>query len=580
MPEIPLSLTDPDFEGIRAKLQSGLAARDSWKGLLATQTGQTLIDFIATVGAFGQARGIRVGQDAFSETAVSQRAQYAIADMKGLRLTRKGPASISVTVAYTDPTGGLQPSVTIPAFTQFQAAGTFWINEEAVTISTGGNVVATFYQGYVVDQTVQGTGGDYSSFISPEKDFSVSDRGAHVQVFNGVTPIQRTTEGLWKFPGALAFTDRTTPDGRLHLRFGTDSYGYKPSSSDVVRIRYVVTSGADGNSVNTLTARMSMVTPVAGVTMTITTNPSGGSNPPTASVYKSADVASFGLFGAAVTPAQYRSKALEYPGIVDCVLQAQRELDPSDLTKMNTIRAIPLTSGPAWNTAQKNAFLDYMQENSMLSTRFYWVDPLAATRTIRVKVFCKSSANASECATDVQAAIQNLFAKARGILSFDIVRTDIDRVALASNPGVDYVDILEPTYDFYVSGKPMAAPSALAFTTGGSLPAGTYVYSVYAVDAYGRTRPVYYTSAVTTTGTSRVRLRWEAYPNATQYGVVGRTSGSQGIIALLSSSTLEYFDSSLSAYLPGTIPTAADYPIRYNSISSLTVTGEYSTRAV
>ena len=573
-----LSGTAPDYEDIRAQISAALASKGSWEHILTTQTGQTIIDFIASVGAFANMKGMRYAQDAYSETAVSDRALYAIADMQGLRLPRKIAASMTVQMKYVKNVGTDPDSVTLPAFTQFQGAGTYWYNNQSYVVNN--NVVKNIelYQGYIVDQTFKGINEDYQTFVSVEKNFTVSDNDVYVWINN--LQITKTLQGLWLSKGVNAVRDVTTPDGRLMLQFGNSAYGAKPLTTDNVRVLYAVTSGYDGNAINISGAKVAQVNNILAGTVTYTildAAPTGGANEQSAAVYKRVASSNFGSFGAAVTRSQYVAAALEYPGIIDAKTFAQRELDPDDVTLMNTVKVVPITSG-TWNTSQKNAFLAAMQDRTMYAVRFYWVNPTAVLRTIKIHLFCFSWANLADCEADAAAAVTALLAPKQGILGYDHSISDLDAAIRASNNGIEYLDVITPDGDMQVSGRPMAAPTVTAYP-GGTLPAGTYTYAVYANDGNGNTAPINFSIVSISGGNKVVKVDWAAYPGATQYTVVGRIGGSLGQITTLPAGTLTFIDFGLLDPF-GALPTPAQYPVLYNKLSSVTVTSEYSQRRI
>ena len=577
MTQLNLLNTQVDYEGIRSQLQANLATKNSWAGLLTTQTGQTIIDWIATVGALGQGKALRYAQDAYSETAISDRAQYAIADMQGLRLTRKGSAQITVQATYIQPVGG-PSSVTIPAFTQYQGAGTYWYTNQAWVLPNAVSQTLNLYQGYIVDQTIAGLGTDYQLFVSVEDGFSVSNDD--VFVFVNDSAMNKGTSGLWLYPSSglngFTFLDQTTPDGRLRVLFGNAAYGYSPKNTDSVRIVYAVTSGLDGNSIAVANSALQQTNNlVTGVSYIITsTQPTGGGNQPAAGTYKYISSTNFGSFGSAVTKSQYLTTALQYPGIVDVKTFAQRELDITNYSFMNTVKVVPLTTS-SWTSGEKTDFLNYLMDSTMYSTVCYWADPTAVSCSVTATIYCYNWATLSVCQTSASTAVSNLFALEAGILSYDIMLSDVYDAILQSNTGIAYVDIAAPTQDMVVSGYPMQAPSVVGSSTGGTLAAGTYSYSVYATDVHGSTTPASFASVITSGTTSSVTLMWTPYPNATSYTVVGRVGGSYGIIATVSSTTFSYID---NGTIPptGSLPTPASYPVLYNTLTSLTINTAYA----
>lgn len=578
MATLNLSNVQPDFEGIRTQLQIALGNKASWKGLLPTQTGQTIIDFVSAVGAHAQMKAMRYGQDAYSETAIADRAIYAIADMQGLRLSRKLSAAIEISMTYVKPLPGSPNSVTLQAFTQFQGAGTYWYNNTPFVINDGQTLVVILYQGYVVDQTVAGTGTDYQTFVSVEKNFTVSDQDVQVWINN--VPITVTRQGLWLFKNQQAVLDRTTPGGELKLQFGNTLYGAHPETTDEVRILYAVTSGADGNSIQTAGQQITQTNNlVSGLTYFTSGVSTGGADQQGAAVYKRISSSNFGSFGSAVTRSQYVSQALEYPGVVDAKMFAQRELDPTDYRLMNTIKVVLLTAS-AWNITQQQTFIDTLEAETMYATRFYLAYATPVPRALDIHLFCSNWATLADCESAATAAVTALFAPKQGILGYDIMLSDVVDAVLKSNSGIEALDIRAPGTDMQVSGRALAAPTGVGLSGGGTLAAGSYNYAVYVNDGNGNTAPVNYLT-VFLTATGSVQLSWTPYANAVTYYIVGRLGGSLGVLHTVAASAGVFtWTDDGSAVPAGVLPTPASYPILYNSLGSLVVSSEYSARRV
>lgn len=577
MTSVNFSALTPDYEGLRAKLAADLATRDSWRGLIETQTGTTLIDWIASIGAFAQASVLRAKADAFSETAVSSRALYSIADMQGLRLARKLPASITVQITYTQPSGGASTAV-IPAYTQFQAGGTYWFTWDAISIPAGSTSAVQLHQGYVVDQTTSGLGTDFQAFESVEKDFLVSN--AHVAVSVDGVPIPIVTnEGLWNYASRPGVVDRTTAEGRLHLLFGNATYGTVPSATSTVRIVYAVTSGADGNSVSTVDQRMVQLNnQVSGLSFVVTSNPAGGASQTPASTFKVLSSTNFGTMGSAVTKQQYMTVALSYPGVVDAKLFAQRERDTTNLAQMNVVQVSALTTSP-WNAAQKTAFLAYMQDRTLYTTQLVWKDVTPAPRDLSMRLHCYNWANLTQCQADASAAIQKLFSVRAGYIGYDITVSDIHRAVLASNRGIEYIELFNPVADLKASdlGPPPPTVSLVNATSSALAKDTSYSYALGVQDAYGLRVPAGLTTAYTTALNQKVALAWDPYPGAVTYFVYGRTTTKMIQLAALPATTLTYEDDGvLTSGAPQ--PTTPVYPMLYNTVNTLEIDTVYSKR--
>src|SRR5690606_469178 len=143
---------------------------------------------------------------------------------------------------------------------------------------------------------------------------------------------------LWNYKGSPGYADLTMPDGRLLIQFGNSRFGSVPYVNDVVVITYAVTEGADGNN-EVLIDKPVFTDAVPSVSGKVLENPTGGTNEKPITVYKNVSSGSFGTYESSVTRPQYIAAVSTYPGIVDAVTQAQREIDPMDLQWMNVIRS-------------------------------------------------------------------------------------------------------------------------------------------------------------------------------------------------------------------------------------------------
>lgn len=130
-----------------------------------------------------------------------------------------------------------------------------------------------------------------------------------------------------------------------------------------------------------------------------------------------------------------------------------------------------------------------------------------------------------------------------------------DNLALfyAVGPG-SYSDALK----IEVVSKNLATPTAptvASVGTGGTLTAATYSYKVTARNSVGETLASTAGSVIIAAGTTNVaNLTWPAVPGATSYSVYGRTSGSELLIATVTTTT--YSDT--GAITPaGALPTVA-----------------------
>lgn len=514
---IDLSTLTVDQNQFVQQLQQALSKSGVWSTGITTQTSQTLIELISAIGTFTTAKINRIKEDAFPETAQSDSAILAIANMQGLRLARRMPASVPVTLV-----SGVD--VSISPYTQFSGGGFSWFNSEPIVLKPNVPKTAMLKEGKVNVIQITGLGTDLQTWVSTDTNFTVSDQD--VVVYLNSTPLTKTFGGLWNYPQSVgsskAYADRTLSDGRLLLQFGSSGYGAIPTTNDVVTIVYATTQGAALNSavVNGGSITASGYTSVIAM---FVGNPSGGADKKNTVAYKNFSAGTFGSFSSAVTKSQYQSMVNNYPGIVDAVTQAQREINPAALAWMNVIRVSALTSS-TWTQSQINEFLDYIQSVTMFSTKFVWQAPVPVPVTIDLSVFCYNSvANTATVTELVKSAITKLLTPRPGLIGTNFYQSDLMEAAMNAAPNqISYVVVNAPTQPMIVSAPSSPRIEYTIVNSGGSLNPQVYNYSVSVDAPTPNENLVGLIDAVAISSS-----HWTNWPNATavgQYWIV-RTAG-------------------------------------------------------
>jgi hypothetical protein len=570
MSSISLRPTSLDFEETMTDLRAILATSPSWTGNLDNQTGTVLMNFVAAVNVFAQQRILRALQESFPDTAVSDRAHYSLASMQGVRIKRKSPASATASLVSSS-------ALAIPAFTQFSSNGVYLFNRDALFLFPSVPLSVTLYEGIVKTTSISGLGVDYQMYVPFESGFAVSDSDVIVKIDG--TAIQRSTIGIWDMEGIAGFEDRTLPDGRLSVVFGTSVYGTKPALDEIVEFTYVVTAGLAGNNAG-LAGSAVYLDDGGSVSGTLTTALSGGSDQISAFQYKNIAPQTFGTFGSAVTKRQYHTLALQFPGIIDVVMFAQREIDPTDLAWMNLIKVCPLTAA-GWGLGNEEALIEYLQEKTMYSTRFYIENPLAYPTDVSVRLYCYNWSNLSEVKQSVEDAVQTLFTPRAGYINYDIYKSDIGVAIRDSHAGIEYFELVTPTEDLIISSKPVSGVTTLVTAGIGTLPVATYFYgigvNVNTSAGVSFIRPSSVVSVNVTAPASAVTLTWNPVPNAVSYVVYGRDGTGLYQIDLVAAGTTTMLDDGV---LPqgAVAPTVNNHPVQYLTLNNLVVESKYSER--
>jgi len=561
-----------DISDFIESFQTHLNNVDVWRGTLTTMTSQTLVELVAAAGTFMEGRNIRAMEDAFAETAQSDSAIRSITQMQGLRMTRKLPSGMTVEITSTT-------TQTLNPMTQFMIGGQYYFNREQLFFTAGVPLSLTLFQGRVVAFGMSGLGSPRQTFMSDADEFGVSDQD--VRVFVNGTLIEKSFGTLWNFKGLPAYADLTTSDGRLLVVFGSELYGYTPLISDTIIIQYALTEGADGSN-QTLVNKPVTVDGHAEITGRSTSNPTGGGDEQPIQTYKNLASGAFGTYSSAVTPSQYRATVGSYPGIIDSVTQAQRDINPMALEWMNVMRVSALTTTP-WTQAQRQVYINYLQKVTMYAPRFVWQDPIPVYRDITVTVHCFNTAVLTKVQADCEAQIRKLFAPRAGLLMTNFYGYDLENSCrIAGRGAVSFVTVQEPTDPMIVTTPPSAVAEFEIINGVGTLTPLMYAYGVSVVNAEGEEGPpanwVFPQITNIMGSANSVALTWRPLESAAQYKVYGRKAGEIGLLATFNAGdVLEFLDD--GTIVPGAPPPGlADVPIRYNAIRSLTVYVQYAER--
>jgi len=564
---IQLSNIAPDFTALVSQLQTQLATKDTWKDRLTTATGQTIVEMIAAIGAYSQFSIESAFQEEWPESAKNANSLYAACNFLGVRVNRKRPASI--TVSMTSPT-----PVNISVNSQFVGAGSYWFNRDVLVLGPTPTTV-TLYQGQVKTSTFKGLGSNFQAFVTSEQQFNVSDLDVYLTV-NGVS-VPVIHEGLWTHPNLPAVQDLTLPTGQAMLLFGNTSYGTVAGVNDTCIVTYVVTLGVNGDNIPTLAQTFALETNNT-VTGVGTNQASGGGDQTAPIVYKNVTPALFGAFNSSVTASQYKRLPLQYSGVLDAKTFAQREVSPYALTWMNVIKVCLLTP-TVMTDAQWHDFETWYLSQTMYSTRIFRQDPIPSDIIVNARIFCKNFANLNQVKANAQAALISLFAPRQGIIGLDIYRSDIIKAFMDSDSNIEYVILESPVTDIVLSSFVVDYPTWTVTGPGGTLQPGQYDYAISAVSGLGgESAPAKWVTAKVNFGGAKVQLDWTPLANAVQYKIWGRiTPSSLGLIATVPGIVRTYTDDG-TITPTGTLQVQSTVDTYYPNLKSFALTVNYSNR--
>lgn len=463
---VPLQLSQvkPDFSSLVLQLQLYLNSRASWKDMLPSSTGQTLIEMMASIGAFNQFAIENAARESFLTTAVRDSSIYAITRMLGVRIGRKTPASVSVSLTRSVST---YPQL-IQAYTQFTINGQAFFNRDSIVFNAGSltPIGATeLYEGQIKVQTVAATSESFMEISLSEPGFVVSDSDVVVTVVNAGTGSRSAwktiDQGIWTAgPKDQVYYDATLGDGDTVLSFGDGYHGALPGLGNSLEIKYVVTRGSLGNSGGTsLAATCNDYPEISGTTTTVI---SGGSDERPASYYKILAPAIYRARSRAVTPLDYKAIIAGFSGVASCTIQGQKDIAPNDLRWMNVIRVciLPQTED-AFNANKWNDFLAWFKSYYHRAIDIQVFNPIKILVDIEVDIALTSNAVAKDAVTTAEGRIRSLFVKDITTLGRRIAISDIvDSCALST---VDYSRVTRLAVVGSSGAADLVAPDNLSY---------------------------------------------------------------------------------------------------------------------
>lgn len=452
---VPLKLTQtkPDFESLVLQMQMYLSQKETWKDLLLSSTGETLIELMAAVGTFNQFGIESASRETFLSSAVRDSSIYAITRMLGVRITRKSPASVTATLIRSDST--VYPRM-IQRYNQWEINGSRFFNRDAIYFGAGESTVQVqLYEGEIRTQTFEADSTVFKEIYLNEPGFVVSDRDVVVSVSNPNTGLMETwdssDQGIWiAEANEKVYYDSTSGSGDTVLAFGDGQHGALPSMGGTISVMYVVTNGAVGNNggsgfsvskIDDETVKGSTVSPI-----------SNGSDEKPASYYKSLAPHLYRARNRAVNPPDYKAIASSYPGVASVTVQTQKDVAPNDLRWMNIVRICILPQhSDEFSTSAWTSFIEWFSNKAHAAVQILKQNPTKLEVDVAVEIAIHPTYTPADLVLIVENRIKAIFDKDLDTLGKRIAYSDI--IDACDIDGVDYVNISTPSSDLVPPSK-------------------------------------------------------------------------------------------------------------------------------
>lgn len=459
-----LSTVRPDFSSLLLQLELYLQAKGTWKDLVDSSAGMTLMEMVAAVGALNQFGIESAAREGYLETALRDSSIYAITRMLGVRIGRKTPASVTVTLNRL--ASGLSTALLIPKFTQFSIAGSNFFNRDPILFNA--HVASTsvlLYEGTVKTKTLTSDVSTFREVYLQEPGFIVSDVDIQVAMIDPIPNIKEiwssTDQGIWIASSTdKVYHDTTSGLGDTIIAFGDGTHGAIPPLGNNIEITYVTTSGTLGNNgLSGLDVKANAYT-VTGLTTSVI---AGGSDEKPSGYYTFLAPQIFKARTRAVTQSDYKAIVSSYPGVASAAILAQRDIAPHDLRWMNVVRVIILPeTGQSFSASQWTDFLTWFELRKHAAIFVQTFDPIKIDVDVNVTLMLLKAAVPSQAVADATTAIQSLFVRKADTLGKRIATTDITSAAMVANVDyidTDYVDVIPDDKMHYVNLRTLTVNS-------------------------------------------------------------------------------------------------------------------------
>lgn len=423
--EVHLGTTKPDFEAIYLRLVQELQTDDTWYDIIQSSTGQTLLRNICSGISYALFAVERAQQESFLHSANATSSILMASRMLGVRPQRRLPASVSVRLTRPDQGTGL----TIERFAQFTINNTRFFTREPITFNEFElNMNVMLVQGVVLSMSATAEGLPFERLEFGSENGLISDQDVYVFV-DDVEWTRKVNEGPHNFgKNETCFYESTLPNSNVEIQFGNRAFGRIPTTGANIVVKWAETEGANANFAT------------SGLTVTLYEPPSGVvvDGVTTGSIQYGSEALSTGFYKAmaphvrasnrrAVRRADYREKALEYPGVIDALFRGQAELNPGRRNWMNIVGAtILMKDGNVMTATEWTDFVNWMQVNyAIYQCEFLRLDPTAVPIDITADVFCKQNANLTTIKNDLLSNITEQYGPRMGILGYSVYHSDI-----------------------------------------------------------------------------------------------------------------------------------------------------------
>jgi len=440
-----LAANKPDYNQILLQFQNMLEHEDAWRDTIAAGAGQAILRFIAAAVTYTVYASERATQERYAYLARMPSAIYASARSLGVRITRRVPAKVPVSLVRPG-----SDALVVPAFTAITVGTTKFFNRKAISFGRGNiaPVEAELVQGEVFIDTYNSPGAPLVTYEVGNGEGNISEEDVYLYVDD--QEFTRVEEAFFDY-GAddRVFYENTMANGNVEVITGTGNFGVMPASNSTIKIRYATTLGVEAMR---STVELPVMCPdfpqVTGKSIAPIT---GAIAPRSPEFYRVNAPHMRAKNKRATSPRDYASVALDYKPvkIFDAKAVGQQDIAPTKKWAIGLIKICPLTEIPMDDT-QWLQFSEYLQARAIEGFTVLRENAVPVPIDVRLTMGMHQDFSLEAARLAAISEITDAYAPKQGVLGREFFKDDISTIlnrskhrALAN--GINWLDVELPT---------------------------------------------------------------------------------------------------------------------------------------
>ncbi len=395
-----LSLASLDFDGIFAAQKAFLASQSRFKDYNFDGANMTtLLSVLAHNTWLNSFYYNMVTAERFVDSA--QLRDSIVSHAKELNYTPRSAHSATAFLNLTFPTTGIT-TLEIPKGTQFTALNATgnhkFVTSKNAIYKTSNNYFSIselpVYEGFYFTETFLRDGTlDEQRFLLSNPSIDIDS--VTITVDEGFGPVEytRATTLYSVGPESKIFFLQSTSDYKYELIFGNNIFGKSPPNAATIAATYRVTTGADGNGMESFTLDSDIGTSNGGRILTplvieATDVSDGGADPESLESIRYMSPRHYQTQSRAIVTSDYETLVLEaFPIVKDMHVYGGEDV-PDEVVYGKVFLVASTVSGNPLSTVDKNSIKAYISNKNSLGLTPVMVDPdyLELALTIKVHV--------------------------------------------------------------------------------------------------------------------------------------------------------------------------------------------------